>query len=277
MRADARSDVADSAAPHRRSAPDRRVCDDAGSFAEAAASEIAAALREKPDLVLCLPTGRTPRAVYRRLVARHAAGELRFDASTLLMVDEYVGLGPDDPGSFAGYLREHLIRHVDADPAKVHLIDGRAADPAAEAARYEAAIAAAGGIDLLMLGVGTNGHLGFNEPGSARGSRTRVVALTADTLAANAPDLEESPVSPTHAITIGLGNILEARRVLLLAAGAAKAEPLRRLFECDTSGAWPVAVLCDHPNVVAILDREAYAGAAAPASGGSEGRAPPAG
>ncbi len=237
--------------------PTRRVAPDREWAAAEAAAEIVAAVNAKPDLVLALPTGHTPLAVYHRLAAACRAGAVSFKAATLLMIDEYVGLGPEDAGSFAGYLREHVLGRTDFDPERVHLLNGRAADPDAEASRYEALIKRCGGFDFLMLGVGRNGHLGFNEPGSPRASRTRVVALTAETLEANAPDLAASRAAPTHAITIGLGNVLEARHVLLVAFGRSKAEPMRQLFACDDSEKWPVAALCDHPSVVAIMDTEA--------------------
>ncbi|MEZ5665965.1 MAG: glucosamine-6-phosphate deaminase [Alphaproteobacteria bacterium] len=232
----------------------RIVCRDADAVAEAAADRIVAAVRADPGLSLCLPTGRTPLAVYRRLIADCRAGKVSFAQAAIFILDEYVGLGAGDPGGFATYIAEALLDHVDADRGRCFAPDGKAGDMAAEAARYEGLIAAYGGIDLMVLGVGRNGHIGFNEPGSPRGSRTRVIALAPDTLVANAADWPAGRTPPDRAITIGLGTIMDARRILVIAHGATKAEPLGALFRGGLVEDWPVAVLRDHPDVTVLCD-----------------------
>ncbi len=157
-------------------------------------------------------------------------------------------------------MKENFLEHVDVRPERTHILDGRAPDPDAEARRYDRLIDAVGGIDLLVLGVGTNGHIGFNEPGSRLHSRTRVVRLTPETLAANRPDLPKDGPLPNRAITIGLRTIMEARRILLLACGHAKAEPVRRLMEGAPLEVWPVAVLRDHPATTLFCDPPAGCG-----------------
>lgn len=237
-----------------------RVCASAQNLAEAVAARIVEEVEAKPDLVMCLPTGRTPLLVYRRLIEAYQAGRVRFQQATVLNVDEYVGLGGRDPGSFSQYMKENFLEHVDVQPERTHILDGRAPDPDAEARRYDRLIDAVGGIDLLVLGVGTNGHIGFNEPGSRLHSRTRVVRLTPETLAANRRDLPDEGPLPNRAITIGLRTIMEARRILLLACGHAKAEPVGRLMEGAPVGAWPVAALRSHPVTTLFCDPAAGRG-----------------
>lgn len=229
------------------------VCEDLESIATVAAARIIDDLRTTPDLVIGLPTGRTPRPVYRKLVAAHRAHDVSFRRATLFSIDEYVGLGPDHPASFAVYMREKLLSHVDADPARVHLPDGRAADPDAEAARHEALIGEAGGLDLLLLGVGANGHIGFNEPGGATDTATHVVDLAPETLAANRSDLPDGEL-PGRAITMGLATIAAARSILLLASGPTKIEPIRQLLGDGSVGDWPVAALRDHGDLTVLTD-----------------------
>jgi glucosamine-6-phosphate deaminase len=231
-----------------------RVCADVQELADAVAARIVEEIEGRPDLVLCLPTGRTPLLVYRKLIEAHQAGHVHFQAATVLIVDEYVGLGGRDPGSFSQYMKENFLEHVDVRPERTHIPDGWAPDPDAEARRYDRVIDRLGGIDLLVLGVGTNGHIGFNEPGSRRHSRTQVVRLAPETIAANERDFPDKSPPPERAITIGLRTIMEARRILLLACGHAKAEPLRHLMEGASAEAWPVAALRDHPATTLFCD-----------------------
>jgi glucosamine-6-phosphate deaminase len=179
--------------------------------------------------VLALPTGETPKPLYRALAA------IDLSNATTFNLDEYVGLPEDHPASFHRYMREHFKNRVKA----MHLPDGNAADLAAECARYEAAIAAAGGIDLCVLGLGANGHIAFNEPGSPRESRTRVVTLV------NRP--------APRAITMGMATILEARRCLLIATGREKAAAVRALKDGDV----PAAALREHPSATIVIDHAA--------------------
>ncbi len=240
--------------------PKLSIFDDAETVAERAAESLIEAIRGKPDLVLGLPTGETPLAVYRRLVAAFEAGRVSFRQLATVNVDEYLGAGPEDPRSYAYYMRRHLFRHVDIDPRRTHLPNGLAADPDAEARRYEAVIEGLGGIDCLLLGLGVNGHIAFNEPGSPHTSSTRVVTLAPATLAANGRFFARPEDQPIKAITIGIATILAARRIVVVAVGAAKAPAVQGLFRGDPLSGCPAAALRRHPNTTVILDPSAAAG-----------------
>lgn len=224
--------------------------------AEAAAARVAEIMGEALSgraTVIGLATGETMRPVYARLAALHRAGRADFAGVTSFNLDEYVGVPPAHPASFHAFMREALFDHVNIDPARCHLPRGDAADPAAEAQRYEAAIAAAGGIDLQLLGIGRNGHLAFNEPTSSLGSRTRVKTLTEATRIANAPAFAPDPV-PRHAITMGIATILAARACLLLATGEAKAAAVARMVEGPLGADCPATALQMHPSATVVLD-----------------------
>lgn len=208
---------------------------------------------------LGLAAGSTPRPLYAELARRCEAGALDLSRVDFFALDEYVGLAPEHPRSFHRELERVLLSRVNADPARVHLLAGDAPDPEAEAAAYEARIARRGGIGLQILGVGRNGHLGFNEPGSSFASRTRVVELAPETRAANR--LEElGDEAPTHAITLGIANLLEARALLVLATGPAKAPAVSAMLEGPVGPACPASAVRGHGDATVLLDREAAAG-----------------
>ncbi|MGO4852424.1 glucosamine-6-phosphate deaminase [Phaeovulum sp. W22_SRMD_FR3] len=221
-----------------------------------AASLTAETLRAKPRAVLGLATGGTMLPLYARLRALHAAG-LSFAGVTSFNLDEYVGLGPDHPASYHVYMRSALFEHIDIDPARCHLPRGDAADPQAEAQAYEARIAAAGGIDLQLLGIGRNGHIGFNEPTSSLGSPTRVKTLTESTRDANRPYFTDADTVPRFAITMGVATILAARHCLLLATGAEKAEAVAAMIEGPLAALCPASALQLHPRATIVLDAAA--------------------
>jgi glucosamine-6-phosphate deaminase len=221
-----------------------------------AAKIVARLLRGKPDAVLGLPTGNTPRAMYAELVRLHRAEGLSFARASAFALDEYVGIASDHPGSFRRALDESLYAQVDLSPGQTHSPDGLAADPPAACARYEAEIAAAGGIDLLVLGLGTDGHIAFNEPTSSFGSRTRIKTLVEETRAANQPAFGAEPV-PRHAITIGIATILDARRCLLLAFGPTKAAAVSQLIEGPLTALVPASALQLHSHATIIVDEAA--------------------
>ncbi|GAB6876323.1 glucosamine-6-phosphate deaminase [Thermaerobacter litoralis] len=257
--------------------PRIRVADSYDAMSAAAAEAVARRLAARPSLRLALPTGHTPIGLYRRLVDLTRREGLRWDRARIFLLDEYLGLGPDHPGSFRRYMEDHLLRHLDPAPA-VDSLDGRAADPAAECARYEAALAA-GGLDLVVLGIGRNGHIGFNEPGSPFQSRTRVVTLTPETRRANAPDFGGDPEAvPPRALTVGIATILEGKEIFVLAAGAAKAPAVERAIQGPLDPALPASALQRHPKVTWFLDREAAQGLDDPAipalAGPAAGRPP---
>ncbi len=231
---------------------------------EAAAERIAATVRARPQAVLGLATGRTMIGVYRALLASGAD----LTQATTFNLDEYCGLSADHPGSFRAFMAQNLFGPARMRAERTHFPGTDAA--AGEA--YERAIAAAGGIDLQILGIGTNGHIGFNEPGSPVSSRTRAVTLSPATRAANAPQFAEGEV-PERAVTMGIATILDARAILVVATGAAKAPALAAALEGPVSPDCPASFLARHPDVTVIADSAAASGLAAPAAhrSGAEG------
>lgn len=223
-----------------------------------AARLTAKALKAKPDLVLGLATGRTMEGVYAHLVRMHREEGLDFARCRTFNLDEYIGLGADDPGSYRHYMHEQLFRHVNLATGHTHLPDGLAADLEAECAAYEARIAACGGIDLQLLGIGADGHIGFNEPLSALRSRTREKALTRLTREQNAV-LFDGDIArvPERAITMGVGTILDSRRCLLLAVGAEKAAILAQAVEGPITAMISASALQLHPRCTVIVDEAA--------------------
>ena len=235
------------------------------SSAQAAADRVAQTLadsvRSNPHCVLGLATGRTVEPVYARLAALHRDQGLSLRSVTAFNLDEYVGASRDDAWSFYRFTFRHLVEPTDLPAASLHVPDGAAPDIFAEAERYDATIREAGGIDLQLLGLGQNGHIGFNEPGSSLGSATRAKALTEETLRANQADLPGLGRDlPEAAITVGLGTILSARSCLLLAVGAAKAGAVAALVEGPVTARVPASVLQHHPNATVVLDAAGAAG-----------------
>mgnify|MGYP001429855145 CR=1 FL=1 len=232
-----------------------------------AAAVVAEAVKSAPRIVLGLPTGNTPKGMYRELVRLHRAGELDCAGVVTFNLDEYWGLGPDHPMSFAHFMRTHFLAHVNIAPGNSHWPDAGASgtDPDAACRAYEEQIRAAGGLDLVVLGIGVNGHIGFNEPGTPFDSRTHVVPLTEETRLANYRGYGFRTLEdvPRFGITMGLGTIMGARRVLLLASGQEKAPALARAVNGPVTEEVPASVLQRHPDVTLIVD-EAAAFALAP-------------
>ena len=228
--------------------------DDADALSARAAEILLTSIRNNPRIVLGLPTGRTPVGMYDRVV-RVCAGEYHcFRDVTTFNLDEYVGVPADHTGSYFTFMKRHLFDAVDIDPDHAHLPNGVAPDLEAECLRYETEIRDAGGLELTFLGLGRNGHIGFNEPGTPFDARTRVVELTQSTRKANADLFPEGQV-PTHAITMGIGTILESRRIVLLVAGSGKEEALTRLRSGEVSEAFPASALWKHPDVTVFAVR----------------------
>lgn len=221
---------------------------------------IAAELRAKPNLVLGLATGTTMELVYDELTALHRSDHLDFSRCTTFNLDEYIGVPLDHPFSYHTYMRRHLFSRVNIDPRRAHLPDGTAGDLDGECRHYEDLIREAGGIDLQLLGIGRDGHIGFNEPLSALRSRTRQKALTPQTLAQNAPLCGGDPDRmPRRALTMGVGTILEARDCLMLVTGAAKAGILARAVEGPITSMVTASALQLHPRCRVIVDEDAAA------------------
>jgi glucosamine-6-phosphate deaminase len=224
------------------------------AFAESAAGHVAALLAETPGAAVALPTGSTPIGLYARLLARARGGAVALGAAYYFNLDEYAGVGPADPHSFAAFLRRHFLDAAEVAPDHIRLLRGDAADIGAEAAAHDAAVAARGGLDLAILGLGGNGHIAFNEPGADWAAGTHVVPLTEATRRANAAYFPDGFVVPTHGLTMGIGMIRAARRVLLMVSGPAKAEALAALRAGVADAHWPVTALCGHPGLVVVAD-----------------------
>jgi glucosamine-6-phosphate deaminase len=233
------------------------IFDSPAAVADFGADAIVQQLGGKPASVLGLATGSTPIALYERLVARYRAGAVTFRDVTTFNLDEYLGLAAEHPQSYRHYMQTHLFRHVDIDPARTHVPAGDLKTARQAAADYDTAIAAAGGIDLQLLGIGRNGHVGFNEPYSSLRSRTRIKTLTARTIADNARFFGPGEYQPHLAITMGIGTILDARRVLLLATGEAKADACRQMIEGPLAARCPASALQCHAATTVALDTAA--------------------
>jgi glucosamine-6-phosphate deaminase len=213
-----------------------------------AATILLDSIRNEPRIVLGFPTGRTPQGMYQRVVAECSREYHCFREVTTFNLDEYAGIPREHEGSYSTYMRRSLFDHVDLDPAHTHIPNGMAPDLEGECGRYERDIADAGGLDLTFLGLGRNGHIAFNEPGTPFNARTRVVELTESTRAANAEYFSDRH-PPTQAITMGIGTILESGRIVLLATGRGKEEAIARLRSRDVDVSFPASALWTHPNV----------------------------
>ncbi len=232
------------------------IVTDAQQAAVRAAGLYVDLLRRKPDAVLGLATGSTPLGLYARLAALYRAGELSFRRATSFNLDEYVGLPATHSQSYRYFMEHNLFSHVDLPAARTHVPSGLDVSDAALAG-YDAAIEAAGGIDLQLLGLGGNGHIGFNEPGTPFGLGTHVVELTARTRQDNARFFASLDEVPTHAATMGVKTVMHARAILLLAFGSAKAEAVRAALIGPVTEEVPASVLQLHPDVTVFCDEEA--------------------
>ncbi|WP_163162526.1 glucosamine-6-phosphate deaminase [Arthrobacter sp. Alg241-R88] len=222
-----------------------------------AADAIGELLRRKPDAVLGLATGSSPLPVYDELAARHERDGLDFSRASGFALDEYVGLPAGHPESYREVIRREFTNRVNIAPENVHGPDGTATDILAACRAYEESITAAGGIDLQLLGVGTDGHIGFNEPGSSFASRTRIKSLIEQTRRDNARFFGSLAEVPHHVLTQGLGTIMDARHVILVATGAQKAQAVREFVEGPVSAICPASVLQFHPHATVLLDEAA--------------------
>jgi len=237
------------------------VLADAEAVGRAGAEVVERVVRSDPACVLGLATGRSPLPAYEELVRRHRDAGLTFSGARAFLLDEYVGLPAGHPGRLVADIRRQLLDRIDLPPDRLDSLDGTAPDLDAECGRLEAAIEAAGGVDLQLLGVGGNGHIAFNEPGSPLGSRTRVVSLTARTRADNGRSFEDRPEDvPAQALTQGVGTVLDARRLLLIATGLQKADPVARALEGPVTPDVPASAVQLHRDAIVLLERQAAAG-----------------
>lgn len=222
-----------------------------------AARLVARTVRNKPSAVLGLCTGSTPLLLYRELVRMHHEEQLDFSGVTTFNLDEYAGLAPDHAASYHAFMHEHLFGQVNVAESRIHIPDGMASDIPEFCVLYEEAIRDAGGIDLQVLGIGADGHIGFNEPSSSLQSRTRIKTLTARTRRDNAAPFGDERSVPRHVVTMGLGTILESRACLLLAFGEGKASAVAKMVEGPLTANVPASVLQLHPAVQVIVDEAA--------------------
>lgn len=223
-----------------------------------AARIVANALRKKPASVLGLATGSTPLGMYEDLIAMHENERLDFSRATSFNLDEYLGLGPDSEQSFHYFMHSNFFSRVNFSPDKIHIPDGTIRGNYSEyCGSYETAIKAAGGIDLQILGIGRNGHIGFNEPNSSLASRTRLKELTRETIEDNRKFFPAGSPIPELAITMGIGTIMDARRILILATGKSKAAAVAKAIEGPISSSVSASALQMHPDVTFIIDEDA--------------------
>ncbi|MDR0594893.1 MAG: glucosamine-6-phosphate deaminase [Bifidobacteriaceae bacterium] len=234
------------------------IADSAQDIANRAADAVERLLAAKPDAVLGLATGSSPLALYDELVRRFEAGRVSFAQARAFMLDEYVGLPTDHPERYRNVIEREIGGRVDFAPGAVQGPDGSAADLEAACRAYDQAIRDAGGVDLQILGLGSDGHIAFNEPGSSLASRTRIKTLTRQTVADNARFFggDQSRV-PRHVLTQGLGTIMEARHLLMMALGGGKAEAAHQMAEGAVSAMWPASIIQFHPHATVLLDPEA--------------------
>ena len=231
------------------------ILDNVAEIGEVAADAIGSLLARKPDAVLGLATGSSPLSIYDELASRCEAGLISFAKARAFTLDEYVGLPPDHPERYRNVIDTVFASRVDFAPGSVAGPDGLADDIPAACAQYEEAIRAAGGIDLQILGIGTDGHIGFNEPGSSLASRTRIKTLTHQTRMDNARFFgDDINAVPTHCLTQGLGTIMAARHVVLVATGRSKAEAVHHLAEGAVTALWPASILQHHPHATVLVD-----------------------
>jgi glucosamine-6-phosphate deaminase len=238
-----------------------RILKDEQAVARAVAARVITTLTAKPATALGLPTGRTPVELYARLVAAYMAGRIDFAQATTFNLDEFLGLPSDHPASYRAFMEAHLFAHVNLSPRRIHFFNGVALDPVAECVRYETAIRRAGGIDLLLLGIGANGHIGFNEPAAGLVGDSHVARLAPGTRRSNA-HLFGGRVQavPPSALSMGVGTILRSRAIVLVATGAGKADVIRATVEGPVTTRLPASLLQLHGAVDLVADEAAAAG-----------------
>lgn len=233
------------------------VFEDYESVSDRAAEIVMAQVRRKPDSVIGFATGSTPLGLYKRLIHNHRERGLDFSKVTTFNLDEYVGLPPEHSQSYHYFMWENLFKHLNLNPSNVYIPHGMADDIEYFCDWYEEQIEKAGGIDLQILGIGANGHLAFNEPGSSLGSRTRIKTLTEKTVRDNARFFEDSDEVPNQAITMGVGTIMDANTLMLVATGETKAAAIRAALEGPVTGMCPATVVQMHRFAHVVLDGEA--------------------
>lgn len=223
-------------------------------LSERAAKIVIETVQIKPNAVLGLATGSTPIGLYNELIDDHAKNGTSYRKICTFNLDEYVGLEGSHPQSYLYFMRQHLFNHIDISSENTFIPNGKAEDMMKECERYEELIKEKGGIDLQILGIGQNGHIGFNEPGTSFSSRTHIIQLTESTRKANSRFFSSMDEVPTHAVTVGIQTIMESRKILLLVSGQAKMEAFKRLLSDEIDESFPASVLKLHNDVTVITD-----------------------
>jgi glucosamine-6-phosphate deaminase len=232
------------------------VCRDSDEMSRTAAQIFADRIRKKPNIVLGLATGGTPVKMYRELIRMHREEGLDFSKVVSFNLDEYLGPSPDHHQSYRYFMDTNLFNHINIKKSNTHVLNGQAEDAAAECKAYEEAIKKAGGIDIQLLGIGGNGHIAFNEPGSAKNSRTRIVDLTQKTIEDNARFFTNADEVPKQALSMGNGTILEAKEIVLIADKASKADAISKSVEGPVTEQVPASLLQTHKNTTFVLDTD---------------------
>lgn len=222
-----------------------------------AAQILASQVTMHPSSVLGLATGSTPVGMYKRLVEMHSGGELSFRDVSSFNLDEYIGLDGRNPQSYRAFMENNLFSHIDMDQDRIHIPSGMTPDVESECLNYEKNIESLGGIDLQVLGIGHNGHIGFNEPGSNFEARTHLVDLDEVTIKANARFFEDVSLVPKQAISMGIKTIMKSRKVMLLASGRDKAEIIKEMIHGPITPSVPASILQLHQDLILVLDEEA--------------------
>jgi glucosamine-6-phosphate deaminase len=247
-------------APERRDAMEIVICRTYEALSQEAACVVADLVNRKPNAVLGFATGSSPLGLYKELIRLHKEKGLDFSAVTTFNLDEYVGLSGDHPQSYRHFMNENLFNHINVPMQNTHVPTGTSANHAAFCESYERRIRECGGIDLQILGIGSDGHIAFNEPGSSLGSRTRMVTLTEQTIDDNARFFKKKSDVPRHAISMGVGTILEARRLLMVVNGKNKAAALAAAVEGPITSMITASALQLHPDAIVFADEDAAAG-----------------
>lgn len=234
------------------------ICENYEELSKRGAEFFVSQVMLKPDSILGLATGSTPVGLYQNLIKWNKEGRIDFSEVTSFNLDEYYPIAPDNNQSYRYFMNENLFDHINIDKSRTYVPNGLAADPDAECERYEALIDEKGGIDLQLLGIGRNGHIGFNEPDGELNAKTHITELTKSTIEANSRFFDDISKVPKKALTMGMGTILKSKKILMLVSGKEKHEVLHQLLSDDVTTSNPATLLKVHPDVVVICDKAAY-------------------
>lgn len=234
-----------------------KVFEDYDTLSRYAADIFLEQIEKKPDAVLGLATGGTPEGFYKHLITSYQNEKLDFSTLRTFNLDEYYPIKREHPQSYWTFMNDRLFAYVNIPNRNIHLPNGETTNVDAECNRYEEEIGSIGGVDIQILGIGENGHIGFNEPGASFDSRTRMVELTKNTIQANSRYFESEEDVPRHAITMGIASIMQSKKIVILASGVKKAEAVAKAIQGEVTEELPASILQKHPDVIFLLDKEA--------------------